>query len=62
MKKNECKSNDNIICDVVSCKHNNCEEGTCTLKTVTISCSCDNEKCKCTEETICQSFDRNDKK
>lgn len=52
----KCKSNDNIKCDVLSCKNNNCEEGTCILKSVTISCSCDNEKCNCTEETICKDF------
>lgn len=55
-KKN--KSNDCIKCDVFSCKNNNLEEGTCTLKKITISCTCDNEKCKCYEETICKDFEK----
>lgn len=50
------KSNVNIKCDVSSCENNNCEEGTCRLEKVCISCSCDNDKCHDTCETICQSF------
>ena len=45
MKKNKVKSNSNIKCDVASCENNNCEEGTCILKSVTISCFCDGDKC-----------------
>lgn len=56
MKKNKVKSNSNIKCDVASCENNNCEEGTCQLEEVCISCSCDNDKCHDTGETICQSF------
>jgi hypothetical protein len=56
MSKNKVKSNSNIKCDVVSCENNNLEEGTCTLKEVSISCDCDNDKCHDTCETICQSF------
>lgn len=54
--KNKCKSNECIKCNVSSCKNNNCEEGTCILKSVTISCFCDGDKCNCTEETICKNF------
>lgn len=50
------KSNHNIKCDVVSCKNNNYEEGTCRLEKVSISCSCDNDKCCDSNETVCQSF------
>ena len=56
MRKNKVKSNSNIKCDVVSCENNNCEEGTCQLKEVSISCSCDNDNCHDTCDTICQSF------
>lgn len=50
------KSNQDIKCDVVSCENNNCEEGTCRLEKVSISCSCDSDKCHEVSETICQSF------
>ena len=50
------KSNNNIKCDVVSCENNNYEEGTCRLEKVSISCSCDNDKCCDSNETVCQSF------
>ena len=52
MSKNKSK----IKCDVSSCENNNCEEGTCQLKEVCISCSCDNDDCHEICETICQSF------
>ena len=55
-KDSKVKSNDNIMCDVASCENNNLEEGTCRLKKVMISCSCDNDKCHDSGETICQSF------
>lgn len=51
------KSNSSIKCDVSSCNFNNCEEGTCQLEEVCISCSCDSDKCCDTTETICQSFE-----
>ena len=57
MSKNNKKSNSSIKCDVASCDHNNCEEGTCQLKEVEISCSCDKDNCCDTGETICQSFE-----
>ncbi len=55
-KDSKVKSNDNIMCDVASCENNNLEEGTCRLEKVSISCSCDNDKCHDSCETICQSF------
>ena len=57
MSKKKTKSNSNIKCDVASCDHNNCEEGTCQLDKVDISCSCENDKCMDSCETICQSFE-----
>ena len=45
-----------IKCDVESCKHNNCENVCCELDEIKISCTCNNNCCKKTEETICQSF------
>lgn len=56
MSKNKKKSNSNIKCDVESCKNNNCEDGTCCLDEVCISCNCDSDDCHNTTETICQSF------
>ena len=50
------KSNHDIKWDVVSCENNNSEEGTCCLEKVSISCSCDSDKCCDESETICQSF------
>ena len=57
MSKKKVESNSNIKCDVSSCNFNNCEEGTCQLEEVCISCSCDNDKCCDIAETICQSFE-----
>lgn len=45
-----------IKCDVESCTHNNCSNSCCELEEIKISCTCDNNKCKKSEETICQSF------
>ena len=56
MKKNKSKSNSNIKCDVSSCENNNFEEGTCQLEKVSISCSCDTDKCHEVCESVCQSF------
>ncbi len=56
MSKKKVKSNSNIKCNVSSCNYNNCEEGTCQLEEVCISCSCDNDKCHDVCETVCQSF------
>ena len=54
MKKDK-KDNDNIKCDVESCKFNDCGEKCCTLKEIKVSCSC--EPCDaCKKETICDSF------
>ena len=50
-----------VKCDVYSCEHCNCKEGTCSLKNVIISCSCANDNCLDNKETICQSFKSNDK-
>lgn len=57
MGKSKKKSNSNIKCDVVTCDHNNCEEGTCRLDEVEISCSCASDECADCTETVCQSFE-----
>ena len=49
------KENNNIKCDVESCKHN--EEKKCNLDEVKISCTCENNECNCIDETICESFE-----
>ena len=51
------KTNKNIKCDVDTCKHNNKDEECCELESVKISCTCNNDECECTEETVCQSFE-----
>ncbi len=60
MKKNN--SNDSIKCSVESCKHNNCEEGTCELEEIKVGCNCDGCDCTNEDETICQSFEENEEK
>ena len=49
--------NNNIKCDVKSCKFQNIEEGMCKLNQIKISCTCNNEDCESNEETICESFE-----
>ncbi len=50
-------NNDKIMCDVDSCNYNNSEEGTCNLKTIKVSCTCNKKDCQTSKETICQSFE-----
>lgn len=57
MSKNEKKGNSNINCNVDSCKYNNCEEGTCNLEEISVSCTCDKDACCDCDETICASFE-----
>lgn len=59
MKKKD--GNQTIKCDVESCKYND-EEGVCNLEEIQVGCNCDNDKCECTDETICQSFKEDEKK
>ncbi len=62
MKKDKNKEiNNSIKCNVESCKYNDCEEGNCTLEEIEVDCTCNNEDCKETKETICKSFDCDDK-
>ncbi len=51
------EDNDKIICDVDSCNYNNSEKGTCSLKTIKVSCTCNKNDCQTSKETICQSFE-----
>lgn len=51
------KKNKNIKCDVDTCKHNNKDNECCKLESISISCTCKNDECDCTESTICQSFE-----
>lgn len=48
-----------IKCEVESCKYND-EKGACELDEIQVGCDCDNDKCACTEETVCQSFEESD--
>lgn len=45
-----------IKCDVESCKYQDCGDGMCTLDSIKVGCTCNNDKCTCNDETICQSF------
>ena len=49
------KENNNIKCDVESCKHNDYK--CCSLDKVKISCDCENNECSCVSDTICKSFE-----
>ena len=53
------KKETKVKCDVKSCKYN--DEKYCGLDELDISCTCDNDKCNCKEETICKSFDKKTK-
>ena len=49
------KENNNIKCDVETCKHN--EDKRCDLNEVKISCTCGCDECSCVDDTICESFE-----
>lgn len=49
-----------IKCDVESCKYNNSEDRECELDEILVSCTCDYDDCRCTDETICDSFEEKD--
>ena len=46
-----------IKCDVHTCKYNNTDNHMCELDEVKISCTCDNDDCDNTNDTICYSFE-----
>lgn len=56
MKKNN--TNKKINCNVEMCIHNNLENKECELKEIIVSCNCDKAKDK--NETVCDSFKCND--
>lgn len=47
---------DKIKCDVESCKHNNPDEEVCELDSIKVTCTCNNDECECSENTVCDSF------
>lgn len=49
------KGNECINCNVASCNYNN-EKGKCTLSNVQIGCTCNENSCSDTYDTICNSF------
>ncbi len=49
-----------IKCDVHSCKYNNTEDNFCDLDEIKFSCTCDNDDCECTNDTICYSFEEDE--
>ena len=48
------KKDTKVKCDVLSCKHNDCN--LCNLETLDISCTCSGDECATKKETICKSF------
>lgn len=46
-----------IKCNVATCIHNDCNNACCSLDEIKISCTCDNDCCKETGETVCESFE-----
>lgn len=50
-----------IECDVESCEHQDCESGMCKLESIKVGCTCNNDDCTCTDETVCQSFSESKK-
>lgn len=57
---NKKENNQTIKCEVASCKYND-EAGACELNEIKVGCDCDNDKCSCTDETVCQSFEEGQK-
>lgn len=50
------KDNQTIKCNVISCKYNDDTNYLCNLKSIDVSCTCNQNKCKNKSETICNSF------
>lgn len=49
------KKNQKIMCDVDTCKHNDCNNQICLLSAIKICCDCEDASCK--SDTICDSFE-----
>lgn len=49
-----------IKCDVDTCKFNNTDDKLCELDEIKVSCICDSDDCRSTDETICDSFEEKD--
>lgn len=48
------KKEQKILCDVDSCKYNDCDEQMCLLSVIKVCC-CEDASCK--SDTICDSFE-----
>ena len=48
------KKDQNIKCNVDSCKYNDCSDNKCNLSEIKIGCNCGDVQCK--EDTICDSY------
>ena len=57
MKNSEKNCNSSIKCDAESCKHQNYDKGECELEQIKVTCTCDNNECDCSNDTICDSFE-----
>jgi len=50
------KKNQNIKCNVDSCRYNDCDHNACCLDEIKVGCcGCDNPNCR--EDTACDSFE-----
>ena len=57
MQDSNKKCNSSIKCDVESCIHQNADKGECELEQIKVTCTCDNDNCECSNDTICDSFE-----
>lgn len=55
-KKQTDKNNQNIKCNVESCKFQSCDDHCCTLKEIEVGCSCGCNDAVEKTETLCRSF------
>lgn len=62
MSKKKNNKNNSIKCEVESCKYNDCEAGYCELDEIKVGCTCNNDECQSTTETVCESFEKDENK
>lgn len=54
------KTNPSIKCDVETCTYNDCKTKYCKLKEIKVSCNCNNNEVNNKDETICNSYKKNE--
>lgn len=61
-KNKDKKCNSSIKCDVESCKYQDKDKECCTLDEIQVACTCDNDECDCSNDTVCASYDLDEEK